>query len=56
MDSGETKHPQGIENVSTSPKRQGEADAALPVGLTHSSDEVQEIERSEGVGRDGVPR
>ena len=33
-------------------KRQAEAEDALPVGLTHSTGETQEIERREGVGRD----
>src|SRR3989338_2664286 len=52
MDSGETKHSQGIENVSTSHKRRGEADDALPVGLTRTTGEAQETGWREGVGRD----
>ena len=52
MNSGETKHSQRSEDASASGKRQAEAESALPVGLTHSTGETQEIERREGVGRD----
>lgn len=54
MNSGEAKHSQKQEYDSTSPKRQGEAEDVLPVGLTRTTDEVQETERREGVSRDAM--
>ena len=52
MNSGEAKHSQRNENVSTSPKKQGEAGDALPVGLIRNTCEAQETERREGISRD----
>lgn len=56
MNSGEPKYSQKgadkQEYVSTSCKRQGETEDTLAVGLTHTSDEIQEIGGSKGVSRD----
>jgi len=52
MNSGEPKYSEKGEYVLTSRKRQGETKDTLAVGLTHTTDETQEIGWREGVSRD----
>ena len=54
MNSGEPKYSRKGENASTSNKMQGEAKDILAVGLTRSTEEVQETAQREGVSRQAM--